>query len=342
MIYEMVAGTLPFKGLTSSHTIVQILDKDPLPLTQLENVQVPAELQRIVSKSMAKSADERYQSAKDMLIDLRNLKKEVDREAETQRSTGPDQSIAAKTDQTKVAPSTSESSGSDQSSSRANKKKNLAFAVLALVLILAAGFGITTWRSSRAGGPVRSDPPPVPERTLNYWMTVQKFRDGKPFEKPFDSAGEINFEKDYQVRLNVSSPDGGYLYVLNESPVTDNSLQILFPSSTANNGSALLAQHKPVLIPEQSWFKLDAEQGPETLWLVFSANSIPELEALKRFANKKDQGMISDNDSDRAAKKFLHDNSIPKPVPEKSDDLKLTSIRNSASVFVYPIKLAHN
>src|SRR6185503_12407186 len=69
MLYEMVAGKMPFGGATSSHTIVQILEKDPSPLSK----DVPAELERIVLKSMAKDPDERYQTAKDMLIDLRSL-----------------------------------------------------------------------------------------------------------------------------------------------------------------------------------------------------------------------------------------------------------------------------
>src|SRR5678810_771188 len=80
MIYEMVTGTIPFSGSTTSHTIVQILEKEPAPLTN-----VPAELQRIVTKAISKDPDERYQSAKDMLIDLRSLKRRLDVEAEIQR-----------------------------------------------------------------------------------------------------------------------------------------------------------------------------------------------------------------------------------------------------------------
>ena len=38
MIYEMVAGEIPFHGATTSHTIVQILEKDPAPLTKLAHV----------------------------------------------------------------------------------------------------------------------------------------------------------------------------------------------------------------------------------------------------------------------------------------------------------------
>jgi eukaryotic-like serine/threonine-protein kinase len=60
VIYEMVTGQVPFKGRTSSHTIVQILENEPAPLTQGAHSTVPDELQRIVSKTLTKHPDERY------------------------------------------------------------------------------------------------------------------------------------------------------------------------------------------------------------------------------------------------------------------------------------------
>src|SRR5205085_10605849 len=87
MIDEMVAGAMPFKGAATSHTIVQILEKDPAPLGS--KVRVPAELERIVLKAMAKSPEDRYQTAKDMLIDLRALKGRLAVEAEIQRTSSP-------------------------------------------------------------------------------------------------------------------------------------------------------------------------------------------------------------------------------------------------------------
>src|SRR6185503_19062332 len=64
VIYEMVAGTKPFGGNTSAHTMVEILEKEPAPLAHAGGPHVPDELQRIVAKSIAKDPDERYQTAK--------------------------------------------------------------------------------------------------------------------------------------------------------------------------------------------------------------------------------------------------------------------------------------
>jgi len=77
----MLAGKVPFTGETINHTIVSILEKEPL---LLENV--PAELQRIVRKSMTKDVDMRYQTVHDLLIDLKNLRRDLDIQGELERS----------------------------------------------------------------------------------------------------------------------------------------------------------------------------------------------------------------------------------------------------------------
>jgi len=89
VLYEMLARKVPFTGETVNHTIVSILEKEPL---QLENV--PVELQRIVRKSLTKDVEMRYQSARDMLIDLKNLRRELDIQGELERSVVPNRETA--------------------------------------------------------------------------------------------------------------------------------------------------------------------------------------------------------------------------------------------------------
>ena len=90
VLYEMLAGKVPFTGETVNHTIVSILEKEPL---LLENV--TGELQRIVRKSLTKDVDMRYQSARDMLIDLKNLRRELDIQGELERSVVPNRETAS-------------------------------------------------------------------------------------------------------------------------------------------------------------------------------------------------------------------------------------------------------
>src|SRR5207247_63800 len=88
MIYEMAAGRQPFEGETASDVMSLILQKEPPPLAH-SWPEVPAELERIVRKALRKDREERYQTIKDLLIDLRNLRKELELSAEMERSAPP-------------------------------------------------------------------------------------------------------------------------------------------------------------------------------------------------------------------------------------------------------------
>src|SRR3989454_8529369 len=89
VLYEMIAGRVPFEGETPSDVISLILQKEAPPLARCAP-ETPAELQRIVDKSLTKNRDERYQTVKDLLIDLRRLNKRLDFEDELQRSVSPE------------------------------------------------------------------------------------------------------------------------------------------------------------------------------------------------------------------------------------------------------------
>ena len=76
MLYEMLTCRRPFEGPTMSHIIVSILEHEPVALTSL-SPDIPVEIQRIVSRSLVKEQDERYQTINDMLADLQTVKENV-------------------------------------------------------------------------------------------------------------------------------------------------------------------------------------------------------------------------------------------------------------------------
>lgn len=94
VLYEMVAGRVPFPGETPTETISLILQKEAAPLTRFAP-EAPAELDRIVTKSLTKDREERYQTMKDLLIDLRNLKRKLEVDAEIDRTVAPELHLAA-------------------------------------------------------------------------------------------------------------------------------------------------------------------------------------------------------------------------------------------------------
>lgn len=131
--------------------------------------------------------------------------------------------------------------------------------------------------------------------SFTYWLTVQKMRDGKEFEDSFKSNGEETFEKGDKFRLNVSSPNPGYLYVVNEGPPEPNSTSfvMIYPSQTINNGSATLGANQPV---QSDWTIFRGPAGAENFWIVWSASPVMQMESAKNEAFKGtlgDQNLVT-------------------------------------------------
>jgi eukaryotic-like serine/threonine-protein kinase len=95
VLYEMLAGRLPFSGPSSADVISGILHKDPPPLEHV-SLSPPPELSWIVMKALEKDREERYQNAKSLLSDLKRCKKRLEFAAEMGR-TSPSLSNADRT-----------------------------------------------------------------------------------------------------------------------------------------------------------------------------------------------------------------------------------------------------
>lgn len=150
VLYEMISGHAPFDGKTPTETISLILQKEPAPLTRYAH-EVPAELERIVSKTLTKNRDERYQTARDLLVDLRNLKRKLEANAEIDRTVPPELRSAALTSGGQGTPATTSSgaeapasAGAAQAASSAEyivsgiKQHKLA----AAIVLIAVAFGM--------------------------------------------------------------------------------------------------------------------------------------------------------------------------------------------------------
>jgi serine/threonine protein kinase/Tfp pilus assembly protein PilF len=77
VLFEMITGQIPFKGEYEQAMVYSIINEHPEPMTGLRTG-VPMELERITNKALAKNADERYQNVGDLLVDLKNLNKDLD------------------------------------------------------------------------------------------------------------------------------------------------------------------------------------------------------------------------------------------------------------------------
>lgn len=77
VLYEMLTAHLPFEGETPVEIIDKIIHAEPMPVTRL-NYSVPPDLERVVRKCLEKDRERRYQTVRDLLIDLRNLQRDSD------------------------------------------------------------------------------------------------------------------------------------------------------------------------------------------------------------------------------------------------------------------------
>jgi serine/threonine protein kinase/Tol biopolymer transport system component len=75
VIHEMLTGKRPFRGETTSDVIAAILKSEPEPISMRAS-----QLDRILARALEKDRDERYQDIKDLLIDLRNVRRDLDTE----------------------------------------------------------------------------------------------------------------------------------------------------------------------------------------------------------------------------------------------------------------------
>jgi len=74
VIYEMITGTTPFRGDYEQAVVYSILNAAPPPLTGIRSG-IPMELERIITKCLEKDPGDRYQSAMELAVDLKHLRR---------------------------------------------------------------------------------------------------------------------------------------------------------------------------------------------------------------------------------------------------------------------------
>ncbi len=92
VIYEMLAGKTPFAGNTMSESFANLINQEPKSLTYYK-ADIPDELQIIVAKTLKKNLAERYQTMKDLLLDLSNFKRRIDFAEELENSKSPNRTL---------------------------------------------------------------------------------------------------------------------------------------------------------------------------------------------------------------------------------------------------------
>ena len=229
VIYQMATGRLPFSGSTSAVIFNAILEREPIPAGQL-NPQLPQKLQELIDKLLEKDRDLRYQSAADLRGDLKRLKRTTEPGRPiTQPVSAPSVAVAVPADSPSRQPS---SSSAVVAAAREHKLGTGVAALIVIVLVAAAGYGIYALFSRKR---------PVPFENISITKVTETGKtarvaispDGRYILTVVRDAGQESLwlrnlptNSDTQVippaEVNYAhlrfSPDGNYLYFTRSEP----------------------------------------------------------------------------------------------------------------------------
>src|SRR6266550_5602587 len=149
VLYEMATGVVPFRGDTTAVIFEAILGRAPTAPARL-NPDVPAELERIIGKTLEKDRSLRYQTAADLRTDLARLRRDTD----SSRSAAVSLDIPPDAGKLALHPQAEAISDSVLAVSLVKRhKRGIAIGLAALALLLAAvGYGFYRPKSGSSDG----------------------------------------------------------------------------------------------------------------------------------------------------------------------------------------------
>ncbi|MCA1639431.1 MAG: serine/threonine protein kinase [Acidobacteria bacterium] len=227
ILYEAATRRQPFAGEGVVDSLHKIINAQPPPIRDF-NPNAPADLQRIVRRCLQKDPEKRYQTIKDVAIELKELRREMTSDAEVELSISPETTVESHVskigDRTtsvgdKTAASTAEAAPHSTSSAEyligeAKKHKTGAMIVAALLALVVAGigYGVYRWTAKR-------DKPALSFQTAKFTRLTTT---GKA------SGVGISPDGKYVVHVQI---DGGQQSLWTRQVATQSNVQIVAPAA---------------------------------------------------------------------------------------------------------------
>jgi Protein kinase domain len=337
VLYEMTTGERAFRGENIFVAAYEIANDDPVAVDELRP-DVPAGIQRIIERTLEKDPEARYPSMRELESDLAAMQL-----SHPELPPPP-----------KPGPWLSEQTSAAAPSRIAKRSLAAGALVVGIAAVLAfAGRSVycglipaSTWCATETLAPAPAVEPAAVGTlpALDYWITVQRYRDGAPYREPFRLDREMVFESDYRIFLHFQTAQAGNVYILNQGPARSGAAagyNLLFPKVTLNGGDSFLPAAYTLQIPESGGFVFDNEVGAETVWLVWSKERIAALEAVRGRANARDLGVIDDPAETAAIAAMLSVDQPNQATVERLSGEQKTRLRTAGDLLVHRILLEH-
>ena len=335
VLYEMLTGHVPFEGASAIDVLSSVVGREPASLLE-RRPDCPPPLASIVTRMLSKERDARQQTMTEVVAELKTVRRALDSGGSRADAVSvPAAAVPARPDH-------------DDRRTSAPSRRARALMVTAAVVLVGLVSAAWFWPRARDANPLPQPngasvpaPPggaaPAPVR-LDFWLTVQRMRDGREYQTPFVSSGREIFESGWKFKLNASSPVASSLYVLNvgPGPTGQTTLHVLYPM---RGGTATMPAGA---VMTSRWYVFTDHPGPERFWLVSSTAPVPELEAVTPLVNSEDKGLVSRPEDVAAIMRLLEQHRVDEAQVTKDKDTSHTVVAAAAPVIAHLVELEHH
>jgi serine/threonine protein kinase len=204
----------------------------------------------------------------------------------------------------------------------------LALVLSALLLIGIGGVFALKYRSWFSG----------PERSLTYWLSVQRMYDGKTLGQPFNATGREYFHTGDRFVLNIITNEAGALYLVNEGRDEKGTTEwnIVFPTKENNRGEPVLAAQQTI---QTGWYRFTGGAGVERVWVVWATRRAQVLDPI--FRDASEDGVIHDPAQQTQLQDFFKQNESPATELIQNETAERAVLKGRGDLIVRRLDFSH-
>ena len=352
-LYHLLTRLSPEKA-TSTIRAHAIWSGNPDTLQPIQNfnAEVSNNLAEVIRRSVEIEPEKRFQTAAEFRKALNDLQNEnMSAETISLSNITIEPAVTRKV-QTANNFFNAENTASDTSdlnfekTTQPKSKTALYLGILAIFLVLGSGTILLGWwiwastETAKVPETGRNNLTNSPKaHSLSYSLLVQKMRDGKEFQEPFESSGQEIFENGYKFQMRFTPSENGFFYIFAEGldDKNEKTFNIIFPTPDKNGGKPEVTANRQY---ETSWNQFSGTAGTENFWIIFNKN-LPDIAERSREDAFRNQGKLTDKSLTGDLKNYLENGQKDKPNISKDAVKSLSKIEFANDEVIFLLQLEH-